>query len=180
MSICYMLIGLPGSGKSTVSKELLKDIPETIVVSTDEYIEKYAKERGKKYEDVYREVGDDAQKWMNVRIRQIINEKNNFVWDQTNVFKSARKKKISMLKQNNYEVIAVAIYLSEDELDKRLSNRVAKGGKKIPYKIINEMKDFYELPKYDEGFKDIYLIGDSGEFHLVDKLYDKFGKIKSF
>ena len=169
MPRCYMLIGLPGSGKSTVCEELLKDIPDIVVVSTDEYIEKYAKERGKKYEEVYREVGEDAQKWMNVRIRQLMNEKKNFIWDQTNVFKSARKKKISMLEQNKYEVVAVALYLSEEELGKRLSNRVAQGGKKISYKIIQDMKEAYELPTYDEKFKEIYLIGDTGAFHLVDK-----------
>lgn len=169
MPTCYMLIGLPGSGKSTISEGLLKDMPDLIIVSTDEYIEKYARERGKKYEEVYREVGEDAQKWMNVRIRQIINEKKNFAWDQTNVFKSARKKKISMLEQNKYDVVAVALHLSEEELERRLINRVAKGGKKISYKIIQDMKDSYELPSYEERFKEVYLIGDNGAFHLVDK-----------
>lgn len=169
MPTCYMLIGLPGSGKSTISEGLLKDMPDLIIVSTDEYIEKYARERGKKYEEVYREVGEDAQKWMNVRIRQIINEKKNFAWDQTNVFKSARKKKISMLEQNKYDVVAVALHLSEEELAKRVANRVAKGGKKISYKIIQDMKASYELPSYEERFKEVYLIGDTGAFHLVDK-----------
>lgn len=169
MPTCYMLIGLPGSGKSTISEGLLKDMPDLIIVSTDEYIEKYARERGKKYEEVYREAGEDAQKWMNVRIRQIINEKKNFAWDQTNVFKSARKKKISMLEQNKYDVVAVALHLSEEELERRLINRVAKGGKKISYKIIQDMKASYELPSYEERFKEVYLIGDNGAFHLVDK-----------
>ena len=169
MSTCYMLIGLPGSGKSTVCKELLKELPGITVLSTDEYIENYAQSKGKKYEDVYREVGDDAQKWMNTRIKQLINERKAFIWDQTNVFKSARRKKISMLEQNKYQVIAVALNISEEELSKRLKVRIDSGGKKISYKVINEMKLAYDLPSYEEGFSDVFIIDDTGAFKLLEK-----------
>lgn len=177
MSTCYMLIGLPGSGKSTVCQDLLKELPGIIILSTDEYIENYAKSKGKKYEEVYREVGDDAQKWMNTRIKQLINERKSFIWDQTNVFKSARRKKISMLEQNKYQVIAVALDISEEELSKRLKGRVDSGGKRVSYKVISEMKLAYELPSYEERFSDIFIIDNTGAFKLLEKpLGYKIGK----
>lgn len=173
MPVCYMLIGLPGSGKSTLCDNLKKEIPDIFVISTDDYIESYAKEKGKKYEEVYREVGDAAQTWMNTRIRQLINQKQNFVWDQTNVYRSARTKKITMLQQNKYEVIGIALSLSPEELNIRLNNRVSAGGKKISHKIIEEMKNNYELPTYEEKFKEIYLIGDNGAYHLLENKLPK-------
>jgi len=173
-----MLIGLPGSGKSTLCNNLIKDLPDVVVVSTDEYIENYAREKGKRYEEVYRDVGEAATKWMNVRIRQLINERKNFIWDQTNVYKSARQKKISMLSQSKYDIVAVALSLSEEELSSRLNSRTSAGGKKVSYKVIMEMKANYQLPSYEEKFKEIYLIQDDGAYKLLDKpLTLKTGKI---
>lgn len=167
--ICYMMIGIPGTGKSTLSNQLIKEMPNLEVVSTDIYIEKKAKESGKTYAQTYREVGEDAQKWMNNYIRQLTKKEKSFIWDQTNVVASSRKKKMSFLKQNKYEVIAIAIKLSDDELNKRLNKRTLEGGKKIGLKIIQDMINNYQEPHYDEGFIEIYTINDTNDFNLVSK-----------
>lgn len=171
--VCYMMVGLPGSGKSTASDQLLKEIEELTVLSTDEYIEKYAKEVGKTYNEVYREVGDKAQKWMNQQIKELIKAEKTFVWDQTNVYATARVKKINMLKQNGYEVTAIVVEISEEELSRRIKKRTSEGGKKIPYSVLGEMKKNYTRPEYSEGFKEIYIIGDNNIPVLINKIENK-------
>ena len=44
---CYMLVAVPGSGKSTLVEALQKDMPQLGVVSSDVHIERYAKEKNK-------------------------------------------------------------------------------------------------------------------------------------
>lgn len=164
-----MLVGVVGTGKSTLCDKLLENSSDLTLVSTDSFVEAYAKEQGKTYDDVHREMGDKPQKMMMNQIRELINQKKGFIWDQTNVFKSARKKKLAFLRQNKYQVIAITIELTNDELEKRLRKRIANGGKKVPFKIIKDMMEGYERPSYDEGFLDIYLIENDGVAHLLEK-----------
>jgi len=164
-----MMIGLPGSGKSTLCEDLIKNNETLEIVSTDIYIENYAKKKGNTYQEVYREAGDDATKWMSQRIKTLINEKKNFIWDQTNVFKSARRKKLAMLGSNKYSTIAVGLELSEQELFARIKTRVESGGKTISYKIIHEMAQAYERPDYSEGFTYIFMVGDNAVATLLPK-----------
>ena len=37
-----MMVGLPGSGKSTIAKKLAEEYPNTCIFSSDAYREKYA------------------------------------------------------------------------------------------------------------------------------------------
>lgn len=160
MPRCYMMVGLPGSGKSTASNQLIQELSSICSVSSDEYIEKYAKEKGKSYNEVHAEAIEDAEKWMKRTIAALINDKKDFIWDQTNVVKSARLKKIRMLKQHKYEVVAIVVELSHEEHARRIANREQSGGKKIGQKIIDNMRLNYERPTYDEGFSKIILISD--------------------
>jgi predicted kinase len=170
MPKCYMLVGLPGVGKSTLSAKMLEENPKLIIVSTDQYVEDYAKKHNKKYNEVIRETSEDAKKWMSLQIKKTINLKLDFIWDQTNVISSSRKKKISMLSQNKYDIIALVFELSDDELNKRLTKRLSQNGKKIPQKIIENMKQEYTRPSYSEGFLEIYLVQPSNDLELIQKI----------
>lgn len=172
LPICYMLVGLPGCGKTTAAEKLLKENPELTTVSTDQYIEEIAKKKNKTYAQVYREVGDDATKWMNRQIAHLIKDKKSFIWDQTNVYQSARIKKNKFLKQNKYEVIAIVVELSDEELNRRIAKRAEEGGKKIGYKIMQEMIKNYTRPAYYEGFKEIFIINDQQEQILLPNNID--------
>lgn len=168
MPTCYMMIGVPGSGKSTAIKELQKEMPHLQCVSSDEYLEKLAEKKGKTYNDVHSENIDSAIKWMNAQIQSFIKNKQDFVWDQTNIVKSSRLKKLKNLMSNKYDVIGIAFEIPMDELYKRLSKRVEDGGKFISPKIIENMLKDYERPTYDEGFKSIMLT-QSGQFYELPK-----------
>lgn len=172
--ICYLMVGVPGSGKSTLCENLLKENPSLDIVSTDEFIESYAKEKNISYGKAMREMGDKPLSLMNNKIQKLLKEKKSFIWDQTNVFLSARKKKLKMLSQNKYEVTAIVTELSAEELNRRLDKRISEGGKRINIKIINDMIESYIRPSYSEGFNEIYLISDDNEFILLEKNENKW------
>lgn len=167
--LCYMLIGVPGSGKSTVAQSLLDENSQLKIASTDLLIEQYAAKKGKTYSQVHREYVDQATKGMNLQIQSMMKKGESFIWDQTNVFASARKKKLTTLLQNKYTVIAITIELSPNELQKRLTERVANGSKFVGDKIIADLLLNYSRPTYSEGFEEIYVIEDDGNSVLVAK-----------
>ena len=123
----YVLVGVPGSGKSTWVKNQVwaKDIP---VVSTDKFVEDYAKEQGKTYSEVFDE-------YMPIAVRLMVNQalicqanNKDLIWDQTSTTIASRKRKFNTLP--GYEHIAVVFKTPEkDELAKRLASRP---GKNIP------------------------------------------------
>jgi predicted kinase len=154
MNKCYQLVGVPGSGKSTWIKnqEWMKDMP---VVSTDQYVEAYAKEQGKTYSEVFEE-------YMPIAVRLMVNHaltcqanRLDFVWDQTSTTVKTRARKFNTLLPSQYEHIAIVFATPEpDELARRLASRP---GKEIPASIIQGMIDNFEMPTVEEGFKEVWM-----------------------
>ncbi len=161
------MIGLPGVGKSTVIKSLLKDYPKMKVVSTDEFIEDYALKHKIDYSQAFKIMGDKAMGMMNAKIQNLIKSGSEFIWDQTNVAISSRNKKLGILNKNKYDVIVIAIELSEEEHQKRINQRKDETGKFISPKIVQQMKDSYTRPSSDELVSQIILIGDDGEYKII-------------
>ena len=151
MPKCYQLVGVPGSGKSTWIKnqEWAKDIP---VVSTDHFVESYAKEQGKTYSEVFDE-------YMPIAVRLMVNQalicqanNKDVIWDQTSTTVASRKRKFNTLP--GYEHIAVVFKTPEkDELARRLASRP---GKNIPDHVMRSMIENFEMPTEDEGFTEIW------------------------
>lgn len=168
--ICYLLVGLPGSGKSKLAQDILVENPDYIWVSSDVYIDKIAQETNKKYDEVYRELSEKAQKWANAQLQEGMKEKKGIIWDQTNVFENARKRKVSNLLQHKYDVICLALELSPEELQYRHNKRKKENGKRIPYKVFQEMFENYTTPTYAEGFTEIYIINDKSELKLIENI----------
>ena len=63
MNKLYVLVGVPGSGKSTWVKNQ-KWANDCVVVSTDEFVEDYAKECGLTYSEVFDDYMPTAVKLM--------------------------------------------------------------------------------------------------------------------
>ena len=150
---CYQLIGVPGAGKSTwIANQLwAKDIP---VVSTDNFVEAYAKEQGKTYNEVFKDYMPIAVKLM--ANQALICQANGLdvIWDQTSTTRVSRIRKFNTLPK--YEHIAVVFKTPDaDELAKRLASRP---GKVIPDSVMRSMIDGFEMPTEDEGFKEIWYV----------------------
>lgn len=151
MAKCYQLIGVPASGKSTwvQNQDWAKDC---VVVSTDEFVELYAREQGKTYNEVFDEYMPTAVDLMADKVVKAREAGRDIIWDQTSMSEKSRRRKFNMLR--DYEHIAVVFKTPEpDELKRRLDSRP---GKAIPAHVIKSMIDNYNCPTEDEGFKEIW------------------------
>jgi len=148
---CYQLVGVPASGKSTWIKnqEWARDC---VVVSTDQFVEDYAKEQGKTYSEVFDEYMPTAVKLMADRVVEARTAGKDIIWDQTSTTEKSRVRKFNMLP--DYEHIAVVFKTPDrDELDVRLAGRP---GKHIPKRVVDSMIAGFEMPSLDEGFTQVW------------------------
>ncbi len=161
MHTLTILVGLPGSGKSTYLNFV--DDPEfggdVFVYSTDNYIEAQAKEAGKTYNDMFRDHIDAATKHMNDVLAIAISAGIDVYWDQTNMSSKKRKGILSKFPKNyRKECWCVRVPQTAEEwaeLDRRLASRP---GKTIPHHIVEAMADSYVEPTLDEGFDKITIV----------------------
>jgi predicted kinase len=152
-----LLVGLPGSGKSTfVNNYRLKK--HGIVASTDDIIERYAKEHDLNYSQAFQKVNfKEVDQEMRNNIIEAGKKGENIIVDQTNISDKSRRSKIDLVPKS-YEKHAVVFWPEIQEVYKRLEKREKETGKHIPQKVINSMLSNYVPPSEREGFKSIIFI----------------------
>jgi len=153
--ICYVMVGLPGLGKSTIVKGMYKDA-DTFVYSTDDILERIAKFLGKTYDEVFEKHIKSATTEADIDLAYAIKEQKDIIWDQTNLGVKKRAKIINRMRQAGYQVrceciVPPASDYSGDKEDwaQRLANRP---GKTIPQHILSNMIESFVMPTADEGF----------------------------
>jgi len=151
MPKCYQLIGVPASGKSTWIKNQDWLLGST-VVSTDPFVEDYARVQGKTYSEVFAEYMPRAIDLMIEQVEFAREHGHTVIWDQTSVTVASRRKKFRMLP--DYKHIAVVFCTPKPvELADRLASRP---GKIVPEEIVQDMIDRFEMPTLEEGFQEIW------------------------
>ena len=147
----YVLVGVPGSGKSTwvANQDWVKDC---VYVSTDAIIEEEAARQGKTYNDVFKDYIATATEIMDQQVIAARDAGKDIIWDQTSVSVKSRKKKFSMLP--DYEHIAVVFPTPDPEEHARRLNRP---GKHIPKGVLDLIINNFEMPTAEEGFKEIWM-----------------------
>jgi predicted kinase len=151
MPRCYQLVGVPGAGKSTWIRDQIWALG-MFVVSTDVFVEDYARQQGRTYGEVFDEYMPTAVKLMADQV--VFCRENNLdvIWDQTSTTVASRAKKFRMLP--SYEHIAVVFQTpDEPEHQRRLQSRP---GKVIPEAVLWDMVWNFEMPTHEEGFAEIW------------------------
>lgn len=151
--VAYVLVGLPGSGKSTWIRSV-NAAGEYVVISSDDKIDAHAKENGKTYSDVFDSYIKQATSAMNADFKEAVANNKNIIWDQTNMSSKKRKGILQQLPKN-YKKIAVVFQIADDELIRRLEKRSKDEGKTIPMGIVYSMAKSFEMPTTAEGFNEI-------------------------
>ena len=155
MSKAYILVGVPASGKSTWCHTQQFDWGNTIIASTDTYVEAYATKIGKTYSEVFEGIMPTAVNHMVNTVLWAINRQYDIIWDQTSTTVLSRAKKLRML-PSRYEKIAVVFTTPDaDTLMTRLAGRPEKV---IPDTVIQTMISKWEEPSKDEGFDKIIYV----------------------
>lgn len=156
-SVVYVLVGPPGSGKSTWMRSLMSNGDVYVVVSSDEEIEAYAKSKGLTYSDVFDSYIKTATNLMKSKFNEAIKDGQNIIWDQTNM---TAKKRASILQKipKRYKKVAVVFQVDDVELQRRLAHRAITEGKFIPKHVIDSMQRSFEMPTLQEGFDEIITV----------------------
>lgn len=150
MSECVMLCGIPTSGKSTYVNKLKKlDYwKDAVVLSTDNYIEEYAKRVGMTYNEVFDDVIPDATRELELQLNMAKDEGKDLIWDQTNLSVKTRRNKLSKLP--SYYKRGVVYF--EVSLEEALERNKHREGKFIPESILKRMWHQFEIPTHNEDF----------------------------
>lgn len=154
MKTCYVMVGLPASGKSTFIVDMCKMDPDAFVYSTDNILERIASQLGKNYDDVFEKHIKAAQTEADIWLAEAIKNGLNIIWDQTNLGVKKRRGIVQRMKKAGYRIEAIAFRKPDVENDivewnRRLHSRE---GKTIPEHIIANMVKSYVEPSIDEGF----------------------------
>ena len=145
-----MLVGIPCSGKSTYA-EKLKTIPywsNAVVLSTDAYIEKVAQEHNTTYREIFEDCIDEATRQLELAFIEAKDKGRNLIWDQTNLSRKARKKKLSKLPS----LYARGVIYFDVTLEEALRRNENREGKYIPKSVLKRMYHQLEVPTLEEGW----------------------------
>ena len=153
----YVMIGIPGSGKSTIAKNIAK-LNNCKVVSTD---------------DIRKEINGSEECQANgqlifdtayERIGKFLDDDECVVFDATNT-KSEYRSFIFRYYETEYIAVFVdtpfGICLHRNDLRER----------KVPKDVINRMYLQLETPELEEGFNKIYRIEENGYYGEKNKRF---------
>jgi len=152
--LLIVLAGLSGSGKSTISKALLKKTDKIYVIaSTDDMIDEAAQQRGLTYSEAFKFLSfKDMNKTFKFKIREAASKGLNLIIDRTNKSVKARQSLLSLTAAGNYTCVCVNVNLPLEQLHERLQKRGESTGKWITRDILaGQIKD-WQTPSKSEGF----------------------------
>lgn len=158
-----VLVGLPGSGKSTYIKKLQSEFDylgiykphwKYAVISTDDLIKDLGYKFSRSYNACFRDLIDLAGKLVKIQFRYALEDGFNIMYDQTNL---TTEKRHSILSQvpDGYRKIAVVFDPPFDILKDRLAKREKDTGKTISLNIVEDMQKRFVYPTLQEGFDEI-------------------------
>lgn len=143
MSNFYMMVGLPGSGKSTWARRF-KGLFNFSVLSSDEYREKYLGnvEDQSKNNYIFNLIYKDTI--------ELLNSGKNVCFDATNISRKDRRQILLEIDKNCKNVFKFCIVLMVDDNVVRKQNQSRE--KVVPEYVIDRMLRKFEFPLYSEGF----------------------------
>jgi len=161
----YVMIGIPGSGKSYCAKKLVEEGKVDKLFSSDEYREKLLGDINNQEDNVF--VFTSLYK----DLVRALKDGYNCVLDCTNINRKSRAKLFNCLKQNNVDipVTAILIACSENIARERNNNR----GRKVPDNVISSFISRFEMPMLGEGFTDIEYITYCNEYTDISEELNK-------
>jgi predicted kinase len=159
-----VMVGIPGSGKSTVIKAL-KDKSDAFVYSTDALVDAMVA-KGTSFNDAFK----PAKKEMNLRFDAAIKNGRDIIWDQTNLAPGKRKNILTRTPPE-YRRECVCFAKPRDPIHINiLRQRVEQRSERdIPAHVMDSMFDAYRRPDLDEGFDKITFLDIYGKVISVEE-----------
>ena len=146
----WVMVGLSGSGKSSVAKEIAENNSNTIIVSLDNICE----ELTGKVEDQSK--NEEASKIFHKRIREALENNTNVIADATNITMRSRRAIIENVKGIECRKIAYLIPKPFDQCKLDNLNRQHP----VPEEVLDRQIRKFQIPFMGEGF-------DEGIIHYI-------------
>nr|DAQ21417.1 MAG TPA: AAA domain protein [Caudoviricetes sp.] len=143
----WVLVGLSGSGKSTIATQIANENPNTIIVSSDAIRE----ELTGNYED--QEHNEEVFKIFHNRIRKNLENKKNVIADATNLTMKSRR--AIMMRVNGLNVRKVCVIIPKPFGQCKKDNLHREHP--VPDFVLNKQIMKFQIPFYNEGFSEIIL-----------------------
>ncbi|KAK3188119.1 hypothetical protein Dsin_027680 [Dipteronia sinensis] len=156
-----MMVGLPASRKTTWGEKCLKDHPEKryVLLGTNAILDRIPEKRyvllgtnaildrmkvpgllhNQNYGDRFEWLIGRANVMFNTLLAKAARTPLNYIIDQTNVFKSARKRKLRLFANFQKNQIAVTVFPKQEELKIRSDKRSKVMGKEVPADAVDNM-----------------------------------------
>ena len=141
----YVMVGLPGSGKTTWAKKNLKN---AVYISRDEIRYSLLKDS----EDYFSKETEVYSTFIN-KIKENLLKGKNVIADATHINRASRRKLINSIRGVPAYLEAIWIDVPLERALKQNENR--PGRALVPQHAITSMKTRFENPKKIEGFKEI-------------------------
>ena len=132
-----MMVGYPGSGKSTFTKEFVEQYPQFMIINRDS-------------------LNITISKCLKI-VEKYINSNQSLIIDNLNSDKETRKKYIDIAKakKSGYKITVIKIDVSENMARHNANYRCYKGGEPIPNIVYNIYNKKYDEPSKNEGIDEI-------------------------
>ena len=165
MAALNIMIGFPGSGKSSYAKKYLLTNNSVYLSSDDIRIELYG----------FEDQTHNTEVFERMKRETLIALQNDFdvVYDATNLSKKRRSDIIKSAKMCDAEVNA---YLCCTPINIILERNITRQERQLPWDKLVQMIQSIEPPMYYEGFDNIYLI-DGG---MYNDIYDYNALLKKY
>eukprot|EP00756_Hemistasia_phaeocysticola_P010953 Hpha_TRINITY_DN15065_c5_g8::TRINITY_DN15065_c5_g8_i1::g.125127::m.125127/K15047/HNRNPUL1, E1BAP5; heterogeneous nuclear ribonucleoprotein U-like protein 1 len=141
-----MLVGLPGSGKTHWAKWYVRSNPHCRfnLLSTNLILERKMPNTKWTYDDRWQKLIKEASRTMEEQLDIASREEGNVIWDQTNVYPNARRRKLE--KFRHFHKTGV-VFIPPEELHNRwMGQQAEKTGQNVPSDVLAQMKKNFELP----------------------------------
>ncbi len=142
-----VLVGLPGSGKSTWAWDFKGGYP---VLSTDAHIERMSYDAGLSYAEGFDKFYRMAVAAFKQDIDRFRDEKKPFIWDQVNLTRAERDV-IYRLLSPTHSVTYVCFFVPLEECLRRVSERARDGGDAVDEARIRKLASIAEFPSTRSG-----------------------------
>ena len=142
-----LLIGVPGSGKSTFRERLRKTMgPKApVIVSSDDFVSAYAETNRMNYDQAFKEYGERAVKIAKELSRTAAEERFSVVIDQTNPTRKSRSGKLAAFR--DFTTIGIYFPIDMKVARERITLRGPKGAS---VKALDNIGKMFEAPTAGE------------------------------
>lgn len=167
---CYWMIGISGSGKSSMAKQIAEEKNAQILSSDSIREELYGDERIQ---------GDPSEVFKVLHTRAVNSLKMGFsiIYDATNLSLKNRTKFFKLLKDKGIKVQHHAIIMSKSINmcieDNRKRDRI------VPESVIMKQVKQFDMPFFEEGFKTITITGWKN-FDNVFENDERYGEVNIY